>query len=97
MNTKEHCFQIFYENNMIRAKFAAASLFGACVGGCIFQSVSKQTTRNKSFVKKYYAEKYGFFNTILFVRLILLDLIILVFCISDKILGCFNAVRNIKG
>ena len=34
---------------------------------------------------------------ILFVRLILLDLIILVFCLSDKILSCFNAVRNIKG
>jgi hypothetical protein len=27
-------------------------------------SVSKQTNNKKSFVKKYYAEKYGFFNTV---------------------------------
>ena len=95
MNTKEHCFQIFYENNVIRAKFAAAMRCVSLKMASIFQSVSKQTTRNKSFVKKYDAEKYGFFNT--FVRLILLDLIILVFCLSGKILGRFNAVHNIKG
>ena len=94
MNTKEHYFQIFYENNVIRAKFAAAMRCVSLKMASIFQSVSKQT-RNKSFVKKYDAEKYGFFNT--FVRLILLDLIILVFCLSGKILGRFNAVHNIKG
>jgi hypothetical protein len=80
MNTKEHCFQIFYENNVIRAKFAAAMWCVSLKMASILQSVSKQTTRNESFV-----------------RLILLDLIILVFCLSDKILGWFSAVRNIKG
>ena len=64
MNTKEDCFQIFYENNVIRAKFAAAMRCVSLKMASIFQSVSKQTTRNKSFVKKYDAEKYVFFNTV---------------------------------
>ena len=64
MNTKEHCFQIFYENNVIRAKFAAAMWCLSLKMASIFQSVSKQTTRNKSFIKKYYEKKYGFFNTV---------------------------------
>ncbi len=32
--------------------------------GVDFSVRSKQTTRNKSFVKKYYAEKYEFFNIV---------------------------------
>jgi hypothetical protein len=64
MNTKENCFQIFYENTVIRAKFAAGMRCISLKMASIFQSVSKQTTRNKSFVKKYDAEKYGLLNTV---------------------------------
>ena len=62
-------------------------------------SVGKQTNNKKWIVCKELRNimQSNMDFLILFVRLILLDLIILVFCLSDKILGLFNAVRNIKG